>query len=405
MLAREKIEYKSKKSGINSKGIQNLNFRLSEKQILIRNNIRRFCERVLKPYAHEIDNSERISDLILKELSHINAWGIEVPEKYGGANLDSISYAIIIEELSKYCASTGLTVSVHNSLGIYPLLKWGTIEQKEKYLYDAANGKSLMALAITEPNAGSDIRAIESCAVQSGGNFILNGSKIFVTNGGLASLFLIAAKFKAENGTTGIEVFIAEKNMEGVEIGDSEHKMGIRGSSTTSLYFKDVIIPKENILGTLNEGLKIISGTLDAGRIGIASQALGIAQAAFERAVEYSKSRKQFNRTISSFEGISFKLAEMATMLEAARLLTYKTAFLKDINNNFTKEAAMCKYFASKIARKITNKALQIHGGYGYMKDLPLERYYRDAKVCEIYEGTNEIMKLIISQQILRGNM
>ncbi len=380
-------------------------FNINERNELLRRSMRKFAEDILGPVAPIVDRESKFSWETAKELSKINAWGIEVPEEYGGAGLDPISYAIIIEEISRVCASTGLNVSAHNSLGVFPILNWGTKSQQEKYLYDIATGKKIIAFAWTEPNAGSDAGGIESLAIQKGDDFILNGSKIFVTNGGNASIIIAGAQFLTEKGERGLGAFIVERNMEGYEIGKKEDKLGIRGSSTTSLHFNNIRVPKENILGNLNDGFKIAMQTLDVGRIGIASQALGIAQAAYERSVEYSKGRFQFNRPISKFQGISFKLAEMATKIEAARLLINKAASKRQIGANFTKESAMCKYFASEVARDVTQEALQIHGGYGYMKDLPIERYYRDAIATPIYEGSNEIMKLIISQQILRGNI
>ena len=367
--------------------------------------MRNFAEDVLAPMAHIVDKESKFSWETAKELSKINAWGIQLPKRFGGAELDSISYVITIEEISRVCASTGLNLTVHNSVGAYPIYQWGTEEQKERLLYDIASGKKISGFTWTEPNAGSDASGIECLAVQDGNDFILNGSKIFVTNGGVGAVFIVGARFQTIKGEKGIGAFIVEKEMKGYEIGKTEDKLGLRGSSTTSLYFNNVRVPKENILGKLSDGFKIAMQTLDFGRIGIAAVSLGIAQAAYERSVEYSKGRIQFKKPISEFQGVSFKLADMATKIDAARLLVYKAAYMKDQNVKFSKESAMCKYYASKIARQITEKAVQIHGGYGCMKDLPLERYYRDIKACEIFEGTNEIMKLIISQQILKGNI
>ncbi|MBN1216581.1 MAG: acyl-CoA dehydrogenase family protein [Candidatus Lokiarchaeota archaeon] len=382
-----------------------MDFELSEKHKLVRRSVRTFAEDVLGPLASIMDREARFSLEVAKKLSKINAWGLQLPQNYGGAELDSISYAIAIEEISRICASTGLTISVHNSVSAYPILKFGSVEQKEKYLPNLASGKKIGAFAWTEPNAGSDAGAIECLAIEENDHFILNGSKIFVTNGGIASTYLIGAKYQTKDDKKGYVVFILDKDMKGFEIGEHEDKLGLRGSSTTSLYFHDIYVPKENILGQLNDGFKIGMHALDVGRIGIAAQALGIAQAAYEHSINYSKGRIQFNKPISQFQGISFKLAEMATKIDSARLLLYRTAFLRDKGSNFSKETAMSKYYASFIARDITQEAIQIHGGYGYMKDLPIERYYRDAKVCEIYEGSNEIMKFIISREILRGNL
>ncbi|TFG01671.1 MAG: acyl-CoA dehydrogenase [Promethearchaeota archaeon] len=380
-----------------------MNFELTDQQTLVRRSVRKFAEKVLAPIAPIMDR-EAFFDLdVAKELSKINAWGIQLPQKYGGACLDSISYVITIEEISRICASTGLTLTVHNSVGAYPILQWGTEEQKKRYLHDIASGKKIAGFTWTEPNAGSDAAGIECMAIEDGNDFILKGSKIFVTNGGIGTVFLVGSQYQTKNGEKGVATFIVEKGMEGYEIGPKEDKLGMRGNPTTSLYFHDIRVPKENILGSLRDGFKIAMHTLDVGRIGIAAQALGIAQAAYEHSLEYSKGRIQFKRPISEFQGVSFKLADMATKIDAARLLVYRAAFLKDIKKRFSKESAMCKLYASKIARQIAQEAIQIHGGYGYMKDLPLERYYRDAKVTEIYEGTSEIMKLVIANQILRG--
>ena len=382
-----------------------MNFGLTEKHQLIRRSIRSFAEKKIGPHAATMDKEARILPEILEELSKMNLWGILIPEKYGGAELDTLSYIITIEEISRICASTGLTLTVHNALGASTLYKWGNEEQKERFLFDLTSGKKIIGFSLTEPNAGSDARGIESLAIEDRNYFVLNGSKIFVTNSEIGSVFLVATRYQTNDGQEGMAILIVEKEMEGYELGPKEDKMGMRGNQTRSLYFNNVRVPKENILGQIKDGFKIAMKTLDFGRIGIAAQALGIAQAAYEHSVEYSKGRIQFKKPISQFQGISFKLAEMATAIDAARLLVYRTAHLRDLNKNFSKESAMCKLYASKVARKTSQEAIQIHGGYGYMKDLPLERYYRDAKICEIYEGTSEIMKLIIANQILRGNI
>jgi len=382
-----------------------MNFELTEKHQLVRRSIRNFAEKKIAPHAAMMDKEARILPEILEELSKMNLWGILIPEKYGGAELDTLSYIITIEEISRICASTGLTLTVHNALGASTLYKWGNEEQKERFLFDLTSGKKIIGFSLTEPNAGSDARGIESLAIEDRNYFVLNGSKIFVTNSEIGSVFLVATRYQTNDGQEGMAIMIVEKEMEGYELGPKEDKMGMRGNQTRSLYFNNVRVPKENILGQIKDGFKIAMETLDFGRIGIAAQALGIAQAAYEHSVEYSKGRIQFKKPISQFQGISFKLAEMATAIDAARLLVYRTAHLRDLNKNFSKESAMCKLYASKVARKTSQEAIQIHGGYGYMKDLPLERYYRDAKICEIYEGTSEIMKLIIANQILRGNI
>ncbi|TFG09866.1 MAG: acyl-CoA dehydrogenase [Promethearchaeota archaeon] len=378
-----------------------MQFELTDRQKLVRRSIRDFAEKVLAPVAPVVDRDAKFSWETAKELSKINAWGIQLPEKYGGAELDSISYTIIIEEVARVCASTALTLTVHNSVGAFPIYKFGNEEQKDRLLPDIASGKKIAGFTWTEPNAGSDAAGIECMAVEEGDYLILNGSKIFVTNGGIGSVFLVGSKYQLKNGQKGICTLIVEKGMKGYEIGPKEDKMGMRGNPTTSLYFNDVPIPKENVLGNLNDGFKIAMLSLDAGRIGIAAQALGIAQAAYDHALDYSKGRTQFKRPIAKFQGVSFKLAEMITKIKAARLLVYHAAFTKDISDRYSKESAMCQLYASQIAREVAQEAIQIHGGYGYMKDLPLERYYRDAKVTEIYEGTSEIMKLVISNHYL----
>ncbi|MHA2282887.1 MAG: acyl-CoA dehydrogenase family protein [Promethearchaeota archaeon] len=382
-----------------------LEFELKEEHQLVRRSIRSFAEKEIAPHAAIMDKEATIFPGILEELSKMGLWGILIPEKYGGAESDTLSYLIIIEEISRICASTGLALSVHNALGTTTLYKWGTEEQKERFLPDLTSGKKIIGFSMTEPNAGSDAKGIECLAKEDGNDFILNGSKIFVSNSGISSVFLVAVSCESNDRKKCIAIMIVEKGMEGFEIGPKEDKMGMRGNQTRSLFFNNVRVPKKNILGTIKDGFKIAMETLDFGRIGIAAQALGIAQAAYEHSVEYSKGRIQFKKPISQFQGVSFKLAEMATKIDAARLLIYRTAHMRDLNKKYSKESAMCKYYASKIARQISQEAIQIHGGYGYMKDLPLERYYRDAKLCEIYEGTSEIMKVIIANQILNGRM
>ncbi len=382
-----------------------MNFELNEKQKLVRHSVRKFSEEVLAPVAPIIDRNMKFSWETAKELSKINCWGIQMPEKYEGANLDSISYAITIEEIARVCASTALNITVHNSVGAFPINKWGTEEQKERYLYDVSTGKKIMGFTWTEPNAGSDAGGIECLAIQDGNDFILNGSKIFVTNGGVGSLFIVGARYQTSKGKKGIAAFIVEKEMDGFEVGKTEDKMGLRGSSTTSLYFKNVRIPKENVLGELDDGFKIAMKALDVGRIGIAAQALGLAQAAYESSLDYAREIIQFKKPIFTFQGVSFKLAEMATKIDNARFLIYRASVIKDKGIIFSKESAMCKYYATKIAEQITQEAIQIHGGYGYIKDLPIERLFRDAKVPPIYEGTNDIMLIIIAGEILKGNI
>jgi len=386
-------------------GDNSLNYELPLRQKLLRRHVRRFAEKILGPVAPIVDRESEFSWETAKELSKINAWGIQIPEKYGGAEMDAISYAIIIEEISRVCASTGLTVSAHNSLASYPIARWGNEGQKERFLYDLASGNKLGGFGLTEPDVGSDPRGMASTAVQDGDDFILNGSKTFITNGATGSVFIIIANYISSKGEKGIGAFIVEREMEGFETVNIGEKMCIRGSNTTSLHFTDVRIHRGNILGNLNDGFKIAMQILDMGRIGIASQSLGIAQAAYEYSIKHIKDRVKIENLISDHQGVTFKLAEMATRIEAARGLTYKAAFMKDHKQRISKESAMCKYYASLIADQISNEALQLHGRYGYLKGFPVERYFRDARALQIYEGTNEIMKLIIAQQILKGNL
>ncbi|MHA1340886.1 MAG: acyl-CoA dehydrogenase family protein [Promethearchaeota archaeon] len=376
---------------------------LNRVQKMVQKNIQRFCAEVLDLWAPILDKEQRfLPDHVVKQMGDIGIWGIQAPEKYGGADLDSISYSIIIEEIARVCGSTALSVTVHNSVCLAPLLKFGSEELIEKYVYDLATGRKIGGFTVTEPNAGSDAAAIQTYAVEDGNDYILTGQKTFVTNGGNGDVFLVGAKFDKTKGHRGIGIFVVDKTMEGFEVGKIEEKLGMRGNLTSELYFDHVRVPKENILGNLKDGFKIAMVTLDIGRIGIASQALGIGMAAFEAAAKYANQRRQFGKPIGKNQGVAFKLAEMKTDLEAARLLIYKAAALKDKGLPFTQESAMCKFFAADRAMKACREALQIFGGYGYCLELPVERYFRDVKVTEIYEGTSEIMKIIISNAILK---
>ncbi|MHA2122173.1 MAG: acyl-CoA dehydrogenase family protein [Promethearchaeota archaeon] len=382
-----------------------MDFELDELQQLVKSSVRDFAETKIAPFASRMDTEATMFPEVLEELSKMNLWGITIPEKYGGAGLDALSFIIVLEEISRICASTGLTLATHNSLGTASIFRWGNEEQKNRFLFDLTSGKKIIGFSLTEPNAGSDAKGVECLAIEEGDYFVLNGEKIFVTNGDLGSIFIVLARCKTNDRQEGMTTLIVETDMEGFELGPKEDKMGMRGNQTRNFYFNNVRVPKKNILGNINEGFKIAMQTLDFGRIGIGAQAVGIARAAYEQSVEYSKGRIQFKQPISRFQGISFKLADMSTKIDAARFLVYRAAMLRDQNKSYSKESAMCKLYASKIARQITQEAIQIHGGYGYMKDLPLERYYRDAKICEIYEGTSEIMKLIIAHKILNGSI
>ncbi|MDI6708099.1 MAG: acyl-CoA dehydrogenase [Candidatus Thermoplasmatota archaeon] len=377
-----------------------MDLKLTEEQELIKKTVRDFAAKEIAPVAQEIDKERRYPAEIINKLSKLGLMGITIPSEDCGAGLDTVSYTIAIEELSKASAAVGAIVAVHH-LACEVIRKFGTREQKRKYLANLASGKYLGAFALTEPNAGSDASAIEMSAKLEGNEYVLNGKKLFIVNGAQASVVNVFAKTDATKGAKGISAFIVEKDFHGFSVGKTIGKLGIRGCEITELLFENCKVPKENLIGQENEGFKIALASLDSGRIGIASQALGIAQAAFEEALKYSKQRKQFGKFICEFQAIQWMLANMATEIEAARLLVYKAALAKDRNEKFTLEASMAKLFASEVAVRTAIKAVQIHGGYGYTKDYPVERYFRDSKITEIYEGTNEIQRLIIASQLL----
>jgi butyryl-CoA dehydrogenase len=371
------------------------------KHKLVRNAVREFSEAELGPIAHEMDRDARFPWEVVEKMRPLNFFGLQVPKKYGGADLDSISYAIAIEEISRVSGAMGLCITVHNSVGVYPIVRFGTDEQKERFVPSLAGGQSIGAFCLTEANAGSDASGVETHAVASGNGYIINGTKIFVTNGGVCSLPLIFAVTDTAEPSRSASVFILEKDMPGYSVGEIEDLCGMRANPVSSLFFEDCRVPRENLLGKIGDGIKIALATLDTGRIGIAAQALGIAQAAFEASVKYSKERQQFRKPIASFQSIQNMLADMATDIDAARLLVYRVCALKDAGRPFGKEAAMAKLFSSTVSSTVTNKAVQIHGGYGYSKEYDVERYFRDAKVTEIYEGTSEIQRLVISRAVL----
>ena len=376
---------------------------LDETQKMVQKSTRRFCTEVLGPWAPILDREHRfLPDDIVEEMGRVGLWGIQAPEQYGGAALDTVSYAIAIEEIGRVCGSTALSTTVHNSVCLAPLIKFGSDYLKDKYAEDLATGQKIGGFTVTEPNAGSDAAGMQTMAIADGDEFIVTGQKTFVTNGGNGEVFLVGAKHDKSKGSRGIGIFIIDKDMVGFKVGKIEKKLGMRGNLTSELYFDHVRVPKENVLGDLKSGFKVAMKTLDMGRIGIAAQALGIGNAALEAAAKYANERKQFGRPIGKFQGVLFKLAEMKTDLEAARLLIYKAASLKDKKLPYTKEASMAKYFAADRAMKACREALQIFGGYGYCMELPVERYFRDVKVTEIYEGTSEIMKLVIGNALLR---
>lgn len=376
-------------------------FKTTEDHENLRMRIRKFAEEKIKPIAFMLDEENKFPSEEIKELAEMGMMGIPYTKKYGGAGLDVISYAIAVEELSRVDGGTGVILSAHTSLGAYPIAAYGTEEQKQKYLVPLAKGEKIGAFGLTEENAGSDAGGTETTAVLEGDYYILNGEKIFITNGGEADTYIVFAVTTPDIGTRGISAFIVEKGWEGFTFGQHYNKMGIRSSTTAELVFNNVKVPKENLLGKEGEGFKIAMSTLDGGRIGIAAQALGIAQGAYENALEYSKERIQFGKPICQQQAISFKLADMATKLRAARLLIYSAAELKENHEHYGMEAAMAKQYASDVCLEIVNDALQIFGGSGYLKGMEVERAYRDAKICTIYEGTNEIQRIVIAANII----
>lgn len=361
-----------------------------------------FAENEVKPIAAEIDEQERFPVETVEKMNKIGMMGIPFESKYGGSDGDNLSYILAVEELSKVCGTTGVILSAHTSLGCNPIYTYGNEEQKAKYLVPLAKGDKLGAFGLTEPNAGTDAAMQQTVALKEGDFYRINGSKIFITNGGYADTYIVFAMTDKSKGNRGISAFILEKDMEGFSIGKTEHKLGIKGSSTTELIFKDIMVPKENLLGVEGKGFMIAMYTLDGGRIGIAAQALGIAQGSLDEAVKYTKERKQFGKPISAFQNTQFTLAELQTKIDAARLLVYRAAYLKDTNQSYSSEAAMAKLFASEVAMETTTKSIQLHGGYGYTRDYPVERMFRDAKITEIYEGTSEVQKMVIASKILR---
>ncbi len=381
-----------------------MNFELTEEQSLIRDMVREFAEKEVLSSAAVRDEEERFDrPLMFGRLAELGLTGIVFPEQYGGAGADYLSYAIAVEELSRVCASTGVTLSAHLSLGSNPIYLFGTEEQKMKFLVPMAQGEKMGAFGLTEPSAGSDAGGTKTTAVRDGNDWILNGTKIFITNAGEAETYVVFARTdKQAEKHHGISAFIVEKGTPGFSFGKKEKKMGIRSSPTMELVFEGCRIPKDNLLGKEGKGFKVAMKTLDGGRIGIASQALGIAQGAMDASVAYAKERKQFDVSIATFQGIQFQLADMATQVEAARLLVYKAAYRASAGLSYSQESAMAKLVASETAMRVTTQAVQIHGGYGYSREFPLERMMRDAKITEIYEGTSEVQRIIIGSALTR---
>jgi len=379
-----------------------MEFGLSKEHKMLQTLYREFAEKEVKPLAQEIDEEERFPYETVEKLKKYGFLGIPFPKEYGGQGCDALAYAMCVEELSRVCGTTGVIVSAHTSLCGEPLRAFGTPEQKEKYLRPIASGEKLGAFGLTEPNAGTDASGQQTKAVLDGDNYILNGTKVFITNGGVAETYIVFAMTDKTKGTRGISAFIVEKDFPGFSFGAKEKKMGIHGSATCELIFENCVVPKENLLGKEGKGFSIAMKTLDGGRIGIAAQALGIAQGALDETVAYVKERKQFHKALSQFQNTQFVLADLNTKIHAARLLVYRAAVAKDTQERYSVEAAMAKLYAAETAMEVTTKCVQLHGGYGYMRDYPVERMMRDAKITEIYEGTSEVQRMVISGALLK---
>lgn len=379
-----------------------MNFNLNKTQELFRQMIREFAEKEVKPLAAEIDEQERFPQETVEKMAKLGIFGIPVPKQYGGAGGDNIMYSIAVEELSRCCATTGVVVSAHTSLCMSPILQFGTEEQKMKYVPKLASGEWIGAFGLTEPNAGTDAAGQQTTAVLDGEEWVLNGNKIFITNAGHANVYIVIAMTDKSLGTKGISAFIVEKTDPGFSIGKKEKKMGIRGSATTELIFEDCRIPKDRQLGQLGKGFGLAMKTLDGGRIGIACQALGIAQGAMDETIKYTKERKQFGRSISQFQNTQFQMADLETKVQAARLLCRSAHYKKDHGIPYSADAAMAKLFSAETAMEVTTKAVQFHGGYGYTREYPVERMMRDAKITEIYEGTSEVQRMVIAGKLFK---
>lgn len=377
-----------------------MNFDLTSEQAMIKRTIREFAEEEVAPGAIERDKTKQFPTEIFKKLGELGMLGLPFPEEYGGAGADTVSFAIVTEELSRACASTGITYSAHISLGVAPINLFGTEEQKQKYLTPICTGESLGAFGLTEPNAGSDAGGTQTTAKEENGEFLINGSKCFITNASFAKHLALTAITGNDNGMKEISAIIVPTDASGFTVIDNYEKMGLNASNTTELVMENVRVPVENLLGKKGEGFKQFLITLDGGRIGIGAMAVGVAQAAYEKALQYAQERKQFGKSLSKFQAIQFKLADMAMKIELARNMVYKAAWLKDQGRPFSKEASMCKLYASEIAMQVADQAVQIHGGYGYMREYEVERYMRDAKLLEIGEGTSEVQRMVIARLI-----
>ena len=381
-----------------------MDFELTEEQLMVKDMARRFAETEIKPIAAQLDEKHEHPAEIVKQLGELKMMGIAVPEEYGGGGMDNVSYALSLIEISKACASTGAIMSVNNSLYCYPVMAYGTHEQKMKYLSPVAAGEKIGCYGLTEAGAGSDPAALRTTAVRDGNEWIINGEKKFITSGNVAAYAVIAAVTEKGKGYKGISSFVLDlENSPGFKVGHVEDKMGINASGTAELVFEDARVPADALLGKEGEGFKQMLTTLDGGRIGIASQAVGIGRAVLEEALEYAKTREQFGKPLTAFQAIQWKLADMATELDAAELLTLRAAWLEDNGKPFEKAAAMAKMYASDVTMRAAIEGVQILGGYGYCKEYPMERHMRDAKICQIYEGTNEIMRLVIANNLIKG--
>jgi butyryl-CoA dehydrogenase len=377
-----------------------LDFNLTEQQKLFQKVIREFCEKELKPIASKIDQDEYFPFDLYKKMGKMGLMGMTVPQKYGGAGIDKVSYMIALEEISRYCGSTGLTVEAHNTLGCGYIYEHGSEDQREKYLPKNMTGEGFVALAITEPNAGSDVAGLQTNAVLDKDEWVINGTKQFITSGDIASVTIVMAKTDKDKGAKGISAILVEKDTKGFKVGQLEDKLGLRGSRTAELIFEDCRVPKENLLGEKNKGFYGVMDTLDRGRTAVGAMSVGIARGALEDSLEYANQRQQFGRPIGKFQAIRWMIADMATEVDAARLLVHRAAFLEDQKLSYSKEAAMAKLFASEIAMRATKNAIQIFGGYGYIREYPVERYFRDVKLCQIGEGTSEVQRVVISKRL-----
>ena len=379
-----------------------MDFELTDEQQLIRDAVREFAQSEVAPIAAEVDRDHRFPAELLPRMAELNLMGMPYPEKFGGAGADNVSYLIAAEELARACATASVIMLANASLATWPVYKFGTDAQQERYLHDMASGRRLGAFALTEPGAGTDAGAGTTTATLKGDEYVLNGSKIFITNAPFAEIYIVFAKTDPAQGTRGMSAFIVEKDTPGFTVGEAEHKLGIRGSSTPPLYFADCHIPRDALLGGEGDGFKIAMQTLDGGRIGVAAQAVGIAQSALDASVAYAKERVQFGKPIATLQAIQWMIADMATQLDAARLLTYRAGWCEDNGRPYGTEGAMAKLFASETATRVCDRAIQIHGGYGYTESYPVERNYRDAKITELYEGTSEVQRMVIARSYLR---